>query len=403
LQENVAPKSSAPLAVAVSILLVVLGAASWIRADVFSEPTKLWEDVLQADKNPQSWLAAYNLSRSRQSDASAALDEAGRLLQGGDPDSSKQSAQDALTHLDESDQLLQRVLENPNTPDDVRYKAYDQLAQNDITRMRSPDSNSAAILPHAAEQLRLAMTFTAASDDPLPYYTLGIVDQLRAQAMQKKAEPTTRTAEALPTTSSATTRPNSPQEQEYLELYLTSRDNFQQAAKRAEAGLNSPILGPEATRVLPLAALESGHIDWTLAAMAREHNDINGETQYSRAAVVDYAQAVRNNPGSVETRYRFALALENLGDLNGAKEQLMVILRDLDHYNAPAYNEIGRVILESRPTDMAEFNAAVESFKTALKLDPNLTGAQRNLQLALRMLATTRPATRSTTGPSSQP
>ena len=92
----------------------------------------------------------------------------------------------------------------------------------------------------------------------------------------------------------------------------------------------------------------------------------------------------------MKTRYQLALALENVNDLNGAKEQLMVILRDLDHYNALAYNEIGRVILELGPTNMEDFQAAVESFKTAIKLDPDMAGAEKNLALAMRMLATSR-------------
>jgi tetratricopeptide (TPR) repeat protein len=105
----------------------------------------------------------------------------------------------------------------------------------------------------------------------------------------------------------------------------------------------------------------------------------------------------------VDIRFHLALAMENVNDLDGAREQLMVILRDLDHYNADAYNEIGRVILESRPTDMSDYEAAVESFKAAIKLNPNLAGARRNLALAIRMLASTRPATRSATEPATQP
>ncbi len=52
---------------------------------------------------------------------------------------------------------------------------------------------------------------------------------------------------------------------------------------------------------------------------------------------------------------------------------------------------------------MAEYEAAVESFKAALKLDPGLTGAQKNLDMAMKMLATTRPATRPATQPASMP
>ncbi len=410
-------KKLAPVAVVVAMVIAVLGAASWIRADVFSEPTKLWEDVLQPGKNPQSWMAAYNLARSRQSDASANLDEAGRLLQGGDEDSSKDAAKEAKRLLDESDGLLKQVLDNPATPDDVRYKAYDQWAQNDVTRMRSPDSDASVLLPHAAEQLKLALKSPAAAGDPLPFYTLGIVYQLQAQDLQKQwqqastqpssqpsSQPSTQAigsaAMVTVTTAPATTRPNTPQEQAFIEQYLKSRENFQKAAILAASSLDSPTVGPEAARVLPLAALQSGNIDWLLASVAHAHNDVNSETRYSQMAAVDYSEAVRHDPSNAETRYRLALALENLGDLDGAKQQLMIILRDLDHYNARAYNEIGRVILESRPTSMEEFRAAVESFKDALKLDPNLVGARKNLELAMRMLASTRPATRASTAPS---
>jgi tetratricopeptide (TPR) repeat protein len=392
-------KSSPAVAVIVSILLVVLGATAWIRADVFAEPTKLWADVLQPDKNPDSWLAAYNLARSRQGDAKADFDEADRLVQGGDSDSAKQAGDDALSELDDSDRLLKAALDNPDTPEDVRYKAHDLRAQNDVTRLRSPDSDSAVILRDAVEQLRLAMASSAAANDPLPSYTLGIVDRNLAQALQKEAGATTRATQA-----SATTRPNSPQEQQFIDQYLAARDNFRKAGRLAEAGMNSPVVGPEAAQVLPLAALQSGDIDWQLAELAHQHADAKAESVYSRDAVQDYAKAASLNPTSVKIRYQLALALENVNDLSAAKEQLMIILRDLDHYNALAYNEIGRVILESGPTDMSEFQAAVESFKTAIKLDPNLVGAQKNLALAMKMLATSRPTTRSSeTGPSSQP
>jgi tetratricopeptide (TPR) repeat protein len=391
-------KTSPAIAVLVSILLVVLGSAAWIRADVFADPTRLWEDVLQPDKNPDSWLADYNLARSRQGDAKADFDEADRLVKGGDSDSAKQSGDDALSEMDDSDRLLKAALDNPNTPDDVRYKAHDLWAQNDVTRLRSPDSDSAILLRHAVEQLRLAMASPAAASDPLPLYTLGIVDRNLAQTLQIQAEATTRTTQA-----SATTRPNTPQEQQFIDLYLAARDDIRKAGQLAEAGMDSPVVAPEAAQVLPLAALQSGDIDWQLAELAHEHADANAESTYSRDAVQDYTKAASLNPTSVKTRYQLALALENVNDLTGAKEQLMIILRDLDHYNALAYNEIGRVILELGPTNMDDFQAAVESFKTAIKLDPNLVGAQRNLALAMKMLATSRPATRSTTGPSTQP
>jgi tetratricopeptide (TPR) repeat protein len=391
-------KTSPAIAVLAAILLIVLGCTAWIRADVFSDSSKLWADVLQPDKNPNSWLAAYNLARSLQSDAKSGFDEAARLLQGGDKDSSKENADAALDSLDASDHLLQRVLDNPSTPDDVLYKARDLWAQNDVTRLRSPDSKSAEILSHALDQLKLAMASPTAADDPLPRYTLGIVDRNLADGIEQKSAPATRAA-----TVPATTRPYAADERKYIDLLLASRDNFQQAMHLSESGLNSPAFGPESSHVLPLAALESGNIDWKLAELAHDHANVNEENRYSKDAVEDYSQAVRSNPTSVEAHYQLALAMENVNDLDDAKEQLMDILRDLDHYNAKAYNEVGRVILESGPTNMTEFEAAVESFKAAIKFDPNLIGARKNLEMALKMLASTRPATRTTTGPSTKP
>jgi tetratricopeptide (TPR) repeat protein len=380
-------KNSPAIAAIVSILLVVLGAAAWIRADVFAEPAKLWADVLQPDKNPHSWLAAYNLARDDQGDASANFDEAHRLMTGGDSDSATGAGEDALSELDDSDKLLTAVLDNPDTPEDVRYKAHDLSAENDVLRLRLPDSNAASILPRALEESNLAISSPAAANDPLPYYTLGIVDRDRAEAIQGPA----------------TTRPDTSREERFVNLYLTARDNFRKAGQLAEAGVNSRTVGPEAAQVMPKVALQLGDIDWRLAALAHDRKDAAAETQYSRDAVSDYGTAAQLDPTSVDIRFHLALAMENVNDLDGAREQLMVILRDLDHYNADAYNEIGRVILESRPTDMSDYEAAVESFKAAIKLNPNLAGARRNLALAIRMLASTRPATRSATEPATQP
>lgn len=391
-------RSSPAIAVIAAILLVVLGSAAWIRADVFSDSEKLWADVLQPNKNPDSWLAAFNLARSRQSDARAGFDEAARLLQGGDQDSSKQAGDDALGALDDSDHLSKQVIDNPQTPDDEIYRAHDLWAQNDIIRLRSPDSNYAAVLSHALAQLNLAMASPAAADDPMPYYNLGIVDRNLAESMESKVRPATR-ASIRP----ATTQPNTPQEQKLVDLFLASRHDFQEAQRLSEAGLNSPTIGPEAAQVLPLAAFESGNIDWTLADLSHEHANVSAEQQYSKYAVLDYTQAVRHDPANVKAHFQLALAMENINDLDGAREQLMDILRDLDHYNAAAYNEIGRVILESRPTDMAEFQAAVESFKAAIKFDPNLVGARKNLAMAMQMLATSRPVTRASTRPGAKP
>ena len=135
------------------------------------------------------------------------------------------------------------------------------------------------------------MASPAAAVDPLPSYTLGIVDRNLAQALQKKAGATTRTTQAA-----ATTRPNTPREQQFIDQYLAARDNFRKAGQLAEAGMNSPVVSPEAAQVLPLAVLQSGDIDWQLAELAHEHGDVKAERIYSRDAVVDYAKAANLIP-----------------------------------------------------------------------------------------------------------
>ncbi|MGD0461027.1 MAG: hypothetical protein ABSB74_00925 [Tepidisphaeraceae bacterium] len=388
---------SAPIAAVIAAVLLVLGIASWNRAAVFAEPLTLWQDVLKPDKNPQSWLAAYNLAIVQRGQATASFEDAASYLQAKDEDSSKASAGEALAELDESNRLVRMVLDNPLAPEDAKYRAYDTAAENDITRMLAPESDASKLLEDAAGQLTHALSFAAAQADPLPYYTLGIVDLNQAQRLQKRLGATENEA----TTTSATTRPATPQERQFIDLFEKARENVGRATELSLAALNSPRTSPEALRVLPLATLQRGNVDWTLAAFAHQHNDVNSENQFSRDAAADFGAAVQLNPNSVEARYRLALALENIGDLDGAKVNLLAILRDLDHNNALAYNEIGRVILESRPTNMAQYEAAVESFREALKQDPNLSGAKKNLDLALKMLASTRPTTQP--APSSQP
>jgi tetratricopeptide (TPR) repeat protein len=410
-------RPSAAMTVIAALLLIVLGTASWVRAGIFFDPAGLWKDVLKENKNPNSWQAASNLARIDQGDAALMFDEAADLLRSGDQDSSQKEARAALDLLDKSDQLLNKVVTNPTTPYDVLYGAHNQWAVNDVTRLRSPDTDAAMVLDHATMEMGKSLWFPEAQNDPLPFYTLGLVDWNRALRVQKFEPATTQsdaaTPESEPTTTesastttesaSATTRPYSSYERRLVELYEQARDSFQKSIELSMKGMNSLTVGPEAAKVLPLSAYQSGNIDWKLAALAHEHSDVNAERAHSVHAAEDYSLAVRLNPTSEDARYRLALALENIGDFPDAKNQLIVILRDLDHYNADAYNEIGRIILASKPTDMADFEAAVASFKAALKQNPNMTEARKNLDLADKMLATTRPAMRSAAQPATEP
>jgi tetratricopeptide (TPR) repeat protein len=390
---------SAPIAILATALLLLLGIASWNRATIFADSLTLWQDVLKPDKNPQSWLAASNLARLEQGQAISSFDDAATYLQSKDEASSKASAADAQTELDDSNNMVKLVLGNPQTPPDVRYKAYDQAAENDITLMRSPDSDSTKLLADAATQMSSAIAFPEAQNDPLPFYLQGLVHMKTAVELQKSFQ----ASQPAGPTISTTTRPASPEEQPYFDLYQKARESLSKSIQLSLSNLDSPRISPEALRVLPLAALQRGIADWSLADFAHSHADVNSENQYSRDAVTDFGYAVQFKPDNVENRYRLALALENIGQLDAAKANLMFILGNLNPHYAPAYNEMGRLILESKPTNMDEFEAAVESFREALKEDPSMRGAQKNLDLALKMLATTRPATQASTAPSSHP
>jgi tetratricopeptide (TPR) repeat protein len=398
-----AEKPSAAMTVISAIVLLVLGAASWVRADIFADSESLWKDVLSENKNPDSWLAGYNLAHIYQTQAAGMFEDAANLLQNGDQDGSQKEAKAALDLLDTSDRMLAKVVSNPSTPYDVLYMAHDQWALNDLTRLRSPDTDSTAVLQHASVEMGKALWFPQAQNDPLPFYNLGLVDWNRAEQLQKLATTRPSVATVASVTTMPTTRPYSADEQQIADLYQKARDNFQKAVALSMANANSPTLAPEGARVSPLAAYQSGNVDWILAEIAHKHSDVNSEHVHSVHAAEDYSLAVRLNPMNEDARYRLALALENLGYLADAKNQLVILLRDFDPHDAKAYNEVGRVIMKSKPTDMAEFEAAVESFKAALQQDPTFTEAKENLELARRMLATSRPSTRPASEPTTAP
>jgi tetratricopeptide (TPR) repeat protein len=393
--------SGASVAIMSTMLLLLLSSMAWARAAVFAQAAYLWSDVLQPDKNPNSWLAAVNLAKLEHAESEAMFNDAAKYAQAEDTDSADQSGKDAVARLDDSDKLLQGVLNNPGTPDDIRYRALNQLAENDITRSLSPKSDKLALMADAERQIRLGLANSNSADDPLPRYTMGVINFNQAKTLQ--AETTTRPTEALGPSLHATTRPATPEEQRVINAYLEARSRFGEAMQKAYDHLSSPILGAESHRVFPLAVFQRGNMDWALAAIANQHHDITSENKYDTDALGDYALAVRADPTDVHKRFQLALCLEAVGDLQAAHDQLLFILKYLDNYNALAYNEIGRVILEQNPTNMRDFQSAVESFKTALNLDPNLRGAQRNLDLAMKMLATSRPVTEPSTVPSTVP
>lgn len=67
--------------------------------------------------------------------------------------------------------------------------------------------------------------------------------------------------------------------------------------------------------------LQTGNIDWSMAQMVQEHGNKRMENEFSMDAQSDYELAVKLNPDDPDSRYKLAVAMENLGhfaDAGGA-------------------------------------------------------------------------------------
>ncbi len=78
-----------------AIILIILSAMSFSRAEVFSGPIELWKDTVA--KNPESWIAHYNLGTELVLDASDMI--------GRDPKELTAQLDDAIKHFEEAIRL----------------------------------------------------------------------------------------------------------------------------------------------------------------------------------------------------------------------------------------------------------------------------------------------------------
>lgn len=108
-------------------------------------------------------------------------------------------------------------------------------------------------------------------------------------------------------------------------------------------------------------------------------------------AVQAYQAALRDGNGSPQLRYNLGTALLRLGRHEEAEEQLRLALDDVDaDLRQRAYYNLGNRYLEAaRSAEDAQqqtqlLDAAVESYKRALRLRPDDSDAKWNLELALR-------------------
>jgi hypothetical protein len=378
-------------------LLLVTTVASRARAYVFVDNGQLWQDTLA--KNPHSWFAAYNLAGIRITSAGDSIDEAARLSQGGDQDSSQASAADAVAQLNQAQQLLEDVIANSSAPPDLIYQSYTQLAVVEITRRRLPGADVTALMRTAEEYLQNAIAdeqkIHVSDRDPLPYYDMGLVKMNQAQFLEQQPQAGAATQPAIP----PTTRPATPAEQRVLDLYAQAQDYFLRALEAAKNSLYAINNWGQARQLFEISARQRGNIDWHLAALAHQRGDRTKSASYTSEALADYQGSFFMNPDNIETNYQLALCLEWFGHFDEAQWHLRRIVIKLNPYFAPAYNEIGLMLLQNPHPTMDDLQTAIQCFKDALNLDKNLTDAASNLQKATALLASARPVTRPSTAP----
>ncbi|MGA3066572.1 MAG: tetratricopeptide repeat protein [Tepidisphaeraceae bacterium] len=386
-----------PLAVIACAALLVFGGASWARAKVFVDPVTLWEDTL--DKNPNSWLAGYNLARDRMNAANRDLTLAGQLAAQNEPDASQGTADQASSELDDAVDLLHNVLANPGTPPNISYLSHSQLAAIDVTRTRWPDADVSALMQHAEDQLRMAIAgerqLDEAYPDPLPYYNMGLV-QLKIAELGQKSLPKSKAP--------ATTRPATPEELQIIDRLEAARDFLQQAMDAAKLSRDRITTHVSAEQMLGLSSFQRGNADFILGGLAEQRGDDASSDQFARDAMYDYKISLGIDPTNVEAQYRTGLCYERFGDYTNAKVYLLnAALYSPQGRYAPSYNEIGWIICRSNPTNLFQLRLAIQCFQDALNIDPNYTDARDNLQKAMQMLAGAKVTTESSTEPSTHP
>jgi tetratricopeptide (TPR) repeat protein len=384
-------------------LLLVTAVDARDRANVFVDDGQLWSNTLA--NNPGSWFAASNLARLRLTGAGNSITEAARLSQpGGDQESSQASAQEAVDQLDDAQRLLNDVIANPQTPDDVREQAFTELAAVQITRRRLPGADVMALMTQAEGNLQHAVdrekTLAEADRNPLPYYNMGLVKTNEAQFLEQELHSGATTEPAIP----PTTRPATAAEQRILDIYALAQENFLLALEAARTNLYAINNWGQARQLFELSARQRGNIDWHLAVLAHERGDRAKSAAYTSEALADYQGAYYMNPDDIETNYQIALCLEYFGHYDEAQWHLRRIVIKLNPFYAPAYNEIGLLLLLDNPhPSMDDLQTAIQCFKDALNLDKNLTDARSNLKRATALLATARPVTRPSTAPAARP
>jgi tetratricopeptide (TPR) repeat protein len=444
-------------AVMPAILLVALGSTAWLRAGVFIGPAPLWFDVLA--KNPDSWLAGYNLAKLERNEARDNIRSATQARQSGNAEQAANQLDIAKELLNQAEKNLTHLIADPRVPSRARFQAHYELANVQLLRTDFPGADVATQTALAQTQAQQAIEGESQEDerhrDPGPYYTMGEVKMVAARSQgrrllpdgttrpstrattqiaatlsseasaalledMKSATPATMASDMSATTQAAAaqvattqiastrattrpaTRPVTVAEQQVIDNYEQARFFFVKAMSVANQQARNPNVIAAARQLYAQSALQLANVDYDLAGLARNRFDVNGMDHYTSEAINAFSSSLQFNPANVEAHYTLAKCLVQFGDIDNAIAQCkQALIYAPNHQYAPAYDELG-ILLLSRPNlTMEDLYTAMQCFKDAVSINPNDRDLQLHLAMAQNMIANARPATRATTGASS--
>jgi tetratricopeptide (TPR) repeat protein len=152
---------------------------------------------------------------------------------------------------------------------------------------------------------------------------------------------------------------------------------------------------PDAIREYEQAVTgEPGNPEY-MSALAAALNDTGGTANLRRAADL-LQQAVRLDPKSVSYRHDLGMILQQLGDLEGARRQLLAAL-DRDPHHAPSYSGISQLCVRLREPALARFfgplvreaqDRSREEVRLSRRIGQNPTSPEAHFAMAAFLIRT---------------
>jgi tetratricopeptide (TPR) repeat protein len=283
-------------------LLLMLGAATWARCAPYHDLESLWRDTLA--KNPGSWMAHHNLGvvlfeQGRVDDALTQYEQAVALYPNGDAEQSdlgtalleKRNYPEAIQHLKAA------LAINPNL-----FQALNSLG---LAYDKTGDDAHAMACYRQALQL-----------DPRALGTfLNLGNVLERQGKAEEAASVYRTA---------------------MERFPDQAEPFRRlAAIQSHAGQYSLAIQTCQQGLLSAPDSEALWLSLGNAYLAQTNN---------AGAAASYEKALQIDPASAGLHYNLALALESLGQIESARQELRYTLQ-LD----PNFTPAGQELLSLKP------------------------------------------------------